>query len=75
MMENTMAVGGIASLQFFQQSGQLNNQAVQLQSQKFSQDAQALISRSSSNALHNQQTHVSTLQSSIQRGQGLDLYV
>lgn len=70
-----MAVGGIASVQFFQQSQQLSAQTVQLQQQKGSQQTESIINRGSSNTIHNQQTHVSNLQSSLQRGQAMDMYV
>ena len=70
-----MAVGGIASVQFYQQSQQLSAQTVQLQLQKGSQATESLITRSSSASIHNQQTHNQNLQSSLQRGQAMDMYV
>ncbi len=70
-----MSVGGIASLQYFQQSQQLSAQTVQLQREKGSQTTESLINRGSTNAIRNQQNHINTLQSSVQRGQAMDMYI
>ena len=71
MMENAMAVGGIASVQYFQQSQQLSGQTVQLQLQKTSQASESLVSHSAANTVRNQQNTINTLQYSLQRGQAL----
>ncbi len=70
-----MSVGGIASVQYFQQSQKLSAQTVQLSAQKGSQTAESIINRGSANAVHNQQSRNDTLQSSLQRGQAMDMFV
>ena len=70
-----MMGGGIASVQFYQQSQQLAGQTVQLNLQKLHQTSESLINKSASNTVHNQQTHITNLQNSLQRGQAMDLYV
>jgi len=74
-MEKAMMGGGIASVQFYQQSQQLAGQTVQLNLQKLSQTSESLINRASANTVHNQQTHITNLQNSLQRGQAMDMYV
>ncbi len=70
-----MSVGGIASVQYFQQSQKLSAQTAQLQHDKGSQTTESLINRSSTNTIRNQQNNISTLQNSVQRGQAMDMYV
>ena len=70
-----MASGGIAAIQNFQRSERLSGQVVQLQQQRGSESTESIINRSSTNIIRNQEHRVETLQSSVARGQAMDLYV